>query len=175
MFLRDFGAVFQNAYIVEDLEQAANHWAQKCGVGPFAAYSHHKYDSVIYRGEETGMDISLAFAYAGDFQVELVQVHDTEAPSAFADALKKNGYGLHHVGLLSENFEKDIAAFESRGLSLLQRNIDVAGVEAAFIDSDNHPGGVIELLRATPELTENLNFLKAVAEQWDGKDSLMYL
>lgn len=175
MLLANAGVIFQNAYLVENLEAAATHWAQNCGVGPFAAYKNQQYKSVIYRGQETSVDVSLAFAYCGDFQIELIQVHDIETPSVFTDALKTQGFGLHHIGILCETFDETIAAFTEKAMPVLQRGVDVNDVETVFMDSAAHPGAMVELLRATPALSESLDFLKLVSADWDGNDSIMYL
>lgn len=163
-----FESIFQVAYVVADIDAAVTHWARVLGVGPFFVVRRQRYAECVYRGQPTDPEVSLAFAYSGDLNIELVQLHD-EAPSVFRDFVTAHGYGLQHVGCFADDIaqaSKDLAA---AGVRELQRNVSTAGVETRFFDTELHPGAQLELIAATPELRGRFAAMKAAAETWDGR------
>ncbi len=68
--------VFQYAYFVEDLSVSAAQWARTLDAGPFFVAAHHRGDTFNYRGTEVEADVSYAFGYAGESQIQLVEQHD---------------------------------------------------------------------------------------------------
>ncbi|HHM8126990.1 TPA: VOC family protein [Pseudomonas aeruginosa] len=161
------GPMMQIAYVVEDIDLAVKHWAEKLGVAPFFVTRHAKYETLTYQAEPTGCDITLAFAYSGDLQIELVQQHN-DAPSVFREFVQRNGYGMHHVGVLTEDLQADVRSLAGKGVTPVQHCISELGVEAIYLDSDFHPGGMLELIQATSVLKEAFSFMKDAADTWDG-------
>ena len=82
---------FQQAYLVNDLDAAITHWHQTFGAGPFVKAEHHKTDRFDYRGTNHEADVSYAFGYLGDMQIQFIVQHDSQAPTA-----KKRVLGLFH-------------------------------------------------------------------------------
>lgn len=160
------GSLMQIAYVVEDIDLAVKHWAEKLGVAPFFVTRHAKYSKLTYQGEQAYCDISLAFAYSGDYQIELVQQHN-DMPSVFRDFVERNGFGMHHVGILAEDIEEEILKLAARGVDPVQHCISELGVEAIFFNCDLHPGGMLELIQATPVLSAAFSYMKDAAKNWD--------
>ena len=44
--------IFQQAYLVNDLDTAIQGWANLFGAGPFVSTHHHKTDTFDYRGTD---------------------------------------------------------------------------------------------------------------------------
>ena len=82
--------IMQFSYVVRDLDAAIEHWAGNLQVGPFFVAPHVPYTRCLYRGTPTDLDMSVAIAYTGDTQIELVQQHN-DAPSIFRDFLSRRG------------------------------------------------------------------------------------
>ena len=80
------GPIMQNGFVVRDLEAAVHFWAETFGVGPFFAMRHIPFATCVYRGEPTDADLSVAIAYSGEHQIELVQQHN-DAPSIYSEWL----------------------------------------------------------------------------------------
>ena len=72
------GPVVQMAYVVNDLHDAIGQWTSKLCVGPFFVLEHVKYPEHEVDGVRSSPQMSLAFAYSGELQIELVQQHDDE-------------------------------------------------------------------------------------------------
>jgi hypothetical protein len=169
MLAGSIGAIMQIAYVVDDLDQAIDHWTCKLGVGPFFVRRHVEYQDFSYRGAPSPADVSLAFAYSGETQIELVQQHN-DAPSVFGDFVRAHGYGLQHIGVLSDDLYADVARLAKEKIRPVQRCLNANGVETLFFDTDRHPGAMLELIQASPELDAAFAFMKQAAAGWAGDD-----
>ena len=90
--------VFQYAYFVEDLSVSATHWARTLDAGPFFVAAHHRGDTFSYRGTPVEADVSYAFGYAGESQIQLIEQHD-DLPSIYRDMYAPGQFGFHHVAV----------------------------------------------------------------------------
>ena len=95
--------LFQHAYVVTDLDAAVRRWSELFGAGPFALRWHHVAPQFAYRGTPDQADVSYAFGYLGDIQVQLIQQHD-DTPSIYRDMYGPDEEGFHHVATLVHDF-----------------------------------------------------------------------
>src|SRR3954447_13489023 len=111
------GKKMQIAWVVSDLDAALAYWTDSLGVGPFVVFERAIGDrKVLHRGEPTAFEMSLAFSYVGDTQIELV--HPTNsAPSPYREFLDSGREGLHHIGFWPEKFDQAVECLEGRGFS----------------------------------------------------------
>lgn len=165
-----FGAIMQNGYLVEDLESAALHWVTTLGVGPFFFMQHIDFAECYYRGKHAEIDLSVAIAYAGDIQIELIQQHD-ESPSIYQAFGSKHGTGLQHVGAIVDDLDQALADNQAEHLKE-QWGITSTGMRFAYLNTDFHPGGMIELIESTPEMIQAFTYMKSAADDWDGSKPL---
>ncbi len=166
------GPIMQIAYVVADLDAAISHWAGKLAVGPWAVQRHVNYKLSHYRGVATPADISVAFAYSGDVNIELVQQHN-DAPSVFHDFVSRHGNGLQHVGVLSDDLETDTLRLADQGIALVHRLINPNGVETRFFDTEFHPGALLELIGRSDLTDAGFAQLRGAAQAWDGKEAIL--
>jgi hypothetical protein len=75
---------------------------------------HLQPDYLRVHEKDADLDLSLAIAYSGDLQYELVQQHNA-TPSPYKDFLDSRGEGLHHLCTWSENFDADLARWTANG------------------------------------------------------------
>jgi|GEM_PF-1486372 len=106
--------LFQHAYLVNDLDQAITHWHTLFGAGPFVKAEHHKTDRFDYRGTDQEADVSYAFGYLGDMQIQFIVQHD-DTPSIYRDMFEPGQEGFHHLGCLVHDFEAEFSRLESLG------------------------------------------------------------
>jgi len=99
-----FGPARQVAYIVNDLDEALDHW-RELGVSTFViARNVSPLQNAFYRGEKSGPTlVSIAFGYLGDMQIELIQPHHDD-PSIYKEALESGISGVHHYAVCVEDF-----------------------------------------------------------------------
>ena len=162
-------AIMQIAYVVEDLDSAVEHWARRLGVGPFFVRRHVVFREFLYRGRPSAPDLSLAFAFSGATQIELIQQHN-QAASVFSHFRRRHGFGVQHLGALSENLSRDIEQLAARGISVVQRSCNERGFETVLLDTEAQPGTMLELIGASPPLLEGFARMRQAAAEWDGGD-----
>ena len=108
---------FQHAYVVTDLDAAVRRWSELFGAGPFALRWHHVAPRFAYRGTPAQADVSYAFGYLGDIQVQLIQQHD-DTPSIYRDMYGPDEEGFHHVATLVHDFAAAAEHFLDHGFEL---------------------------------------------------------
>jgi methylmalonyl-CoA/ethylmalonyl-CoA epimerase len=162
------GAYMQIAYMTTDLHRAVRKWSFQKGVGPFVIAAHAEFESVEFDGRSTQIDVSLAFAFSGNMQIELITQHN-DAPSVFKNV---DGPTPHHLGVLTPNIKADRKTLESAGWSLRQHSISNVGTEVMFF-SDAIGTELIELIASNPDMLRRHEAMRGAAAQWDGSNPLL--
>lgn len=160
------GRIVQFSYVVRDLDAAIEHWAGVLQVGPFFVLEHVPYKTCHFRGQPTDIDMSVALAYSGDTQIELVQQHN-DAPSIFQEFLAERGEGLQHVGALTSDLAADLAALAAHGVVPVQEGEAENGTRFAYVNSDKYPGAMLELFDVPPEIASAFEYMRNKARDWD--------
>ena len=114
---------FQEAYLVNDLDESILKWSDLFGAGPFRKAEHHKTDRFHYRGTNQEADVSYAFGYLGDMMIQFIQQHD-DRPSIYREMYKSGAEGFHHGGYKNQyHHQRSLGeSYKNRGHRLrLQR------------------------------------------------------
>jgi len=164
---RRLGAVVQTAYVVDDLHDAIRWWASSLGVGPFYVLERVKYPVCEVNGVYGNPELSLAFAYSGELQIELMQAHDDE-PSVIHAYPASPVNGLHHVGILSPDFAADKAHLVAGGLRPVASLVSELDVRTEFFHGGPQHGGLVELIQVNDLVIGFFDALKHAAAEWDG-------
>lgn len=167
---RRYGPILQNGFAVRDWRAAAEHWVTVLGVGPFFAMRHIEFDWCEYRGEPVDIDMSVALAYTGEQQIELVQQHN-DAPSIYTDFLARNEPGLQHMGVLVDDLQ---ATLDDNGLRrrIVQQGRTAAGIDFAYVDTVLHNGTMLELIEAGEGVRRAFDHMRRAAQGWDGSEPI---
>jgi hypothetical protein len=170
--LRHSGIV-QNAYVVEDLTEACRRFSDTLGIGPFFRGERHPMRDVRYRGRPAPepVVIEIALAQAGDVQIELIQQH-SPGPSAYRDVFAKGEEGLHHVAVFAGDYAGCRQSLVDAGFEVA---MDIAGLgdyEICYVDTTAAFGHMLEIYPEHPALRRLYAFVRAAAEQWDGRDPI---
>ena len=142
--------IFQQAYLVNDIEASIRHWNRLFGAGPFVVVPHHKTERFAYRGTDAEADVSYAFGYLGDMMIQFIQQHD-DTPSIYRDMFAKGEEGFHHVGVLVHDWQTERQR-------LLDMGFDIAcelwadNVNAAYFDTRSVNGGFTEIHGDPPHI-----------------------
>lgn len=163
------GPVMQNAFVVPDLESAIEHWTQVMGVGPFFLFERIAFTEYFFRGRAVRpMDLTIAIAYWGELQIELIRQLD-DSPSIYTEFQGAHGSGMHHMGVMIQALDADLAQLARRGVQPVQRG-SLPGMRFAYIATDHHAGGIIELIEATRGARALFERMREAAQYWDGRD-----
>jgi hypothetical protein len=168
---RLFGAVIQNGYVVRDIEAAMRHWLEVLGVGPWFYIPHLPVPDFKYKGQPSPVDVSLALAYSGTLQIELIQQRN-EAPSLYRDFLNAGHEGLQHLGYGTKNFDADLSRLLSVGYTIGHSGSVSGRGPFVYLLTESHPGTVVELLDMSGRREQIFARMAEAARDWDGHDPI---
>ena len=162
--------VFQNAWVVPNVEQACLAWVEQMGIGPFFVTEYRDaFDSVTYRGEAARLDMIVALAQAGNVQVELIQPLVEQC--AYRDSVPAGQMGFHHMCVWTHDIDADTEYFKSLGYAAANHG-KVGGVDFAYYDTRPLLGCMLEVVSKQDSVVERFAQIAAAAQQWDGKDPI---
>ena len=155
---------FQEAYFVNDVEEACTNWNKLYKAGPFVVTEHHKTDEFMYRGTSQEADVSYAFGYLGDMMIQFIAQHD-ETPSIYRDMYKAGEQGFHHVGILVNDYKGEKARILDMGFELACE-LHADNVNACYIDTRSASGGFTELHDDPPHILAAFANWRRAHELW---------
>jgi len=141
--------IAQIAIIVKDLDQAVRNYHDRFGVGPWHFYTYGKplVPRMTRRGKPAEYRMRVALSNVGDMRIELIQ--PLEGDTVYAEFVREHGYGVHHIGVLTDDMRKSLEQAERAGLAMTQ---DGAGFgpdgdgHYAYLDTKRLIGTTIELI-----------------------------
>lgn len=164
------GSVYHTGYVVTDLRAAICNWVEQLGAGPFFLFEGFSFTDPVYRGSSIGPRVTLAFAYSGDFCVELIQQTD-DTPSIYREAPR----ALHHVGILVPDLEAATEVYAKRGIECSFRGGFPFGGGCTYLDTVDSLGFMTELVQGTPVIDAMLAQMRAAHADWNRKDHVAVL
>jgi len=175
MSLVSFGqpddGVVQMAYVVEDIQRSMLDWAKKLKIGPWFLLEHFTGEEAQYRGQPTNVDVSIAMSFAGHMMIELIQQRN-DAPSVYRDVVAKRGYGFHHWGVATWNFDSDIERYRASGYDLAFFARVPSGARVGYMDTTADLPGMIELIELGAAFEPTFNRFYKASIGWDGSDPI---
>jgi len=162
--------IFQFAYVVDDLDAAADHWASTMGAGPFFVAAHHRADRFLYRGQPIEADVSYAFGYSGTTQIQLVVQHD-DLPSIYREMFPSGG-GLHHIASLVADYDGARQRLLDQGHELACE-LDANDIHACYFDCRTSLQCFVELHSRTDRIVATFARWQQEHEEWDGQGAAL--
>jgi hypothetical protein len=173
MALLGFGqpqtGIMQMAYVVEDIDAAMRRWIDELHVGPWFLLPSFTGVDPVYRGAPARSDVALAMSYAGHMTVELIQPRDDE-PSVYKEWIDRHGYGFHHFGVGSLDYDADLARHVEQGHDLVFEAKVPTGGRVAYVDTTAELPGYVELIELDEGTDVAFTRFYAASLGWDGKD-----
>ncbi len=165
--------IWQNAWVVPDVEAAAMNWVRNFGVGPFfvTEYGDDLLKDLNYRGSPGSLNILVAVSHAGPIQIELIQRLDDQ-PTPYSDTVAKGETAFHHVAVWSDDIDADIAHYEQQGAPMAITGRVVDSVRFAYADTHAALGSMVEIVERSSDFDARLRELEGICNSWDGKDPL---
>ena len=168
--LTALGPVGQLAYLPTDLDAAVRYWTQTMGVGPFYLLENVALGGMKYRGQPTDAVFSIAIAYWGDVQIELIRA-ENDAPGIYTGEYAVTDR-LHHICIFVDSIAEARAAAAAVGAEILVEGTVGADGEVIYVDAGGGPGHVIELLQNMSGADAIFQMIKDAGKDWDGSDPL---
>ena len=153
--------IAQICVIVPDLDRAVENYWKVFGIGPWSFYTYGTplVKRMTRHGRPSEYKMRVALANVGPMRIELIE--PLEGDTVYSEFVEKHGYGVHHVGVLTDNMATALHQAEEAGLEMTQ---DGAGFgpdddgHYAYLDTEELIGTTIELIerpqrRNPPERT----------------------
>jgi len=106
------GGLFQQAFVVADLEQAQQTMQATLGCGEFVNLPAADLDYDL-RGERVSCALEIGFARSGNVQIELIR--PARGEGLHVEFLASNGPGAHHLGFLVDDLDAVVATAGTSG------------------------------------------------------------
>jgi hypothetical protein len=175
MSLLNFGqpddGIIQMAYVVEDIHRAIDRWVGQLKVGPWFLLEHFTGVDASYRGKPSEADVAIAMSFAGHMMIELIQPNN-HAPSVYRETIDQRGYGFHHWGVGSKDFDRDVETFRKRGAELAFFLRVPSGGRVAYMDTTADLPGMVELIELGADFERIFTGFYRASLGWDGKDPI---
>ncbi|MES2496232.1 MAG: VOC family protein [Pseudomonadota bacterium] len=171
--IKALGDIIQMAYLPEDFDATLRYWTETVGVGPFFLMENIQLGEMRYRGQPTDARFSIAIAYWGDIQIELIRP-ENDAPSIYSGeyAVKDR---LHHICIFVDSIADARRACAEAGAEILVEGKVGDSGEVIYVDAGGGPGHVIELLQPMAGSEGLFAMIKDAARDWDGSEPLRKL
>ena len=169
IFGQPLGGIVQVAYVVEDLQKSITEFSQKFNIGPWFYSNGYTLKEASYRGKPTDMRMGLALSFSGNMCFEVIQPLD-DKPSVYWDVIKKKGYGFHHLGMATTQYEVDVARYQKMGYVLAFEGLTPRGIRFAYFDTTGDLPGMLELIEYNDTQLMFLSLMQQASVNWDGKD-----
>lgn len=161
--------IIQSAYVVENIRQAIDHWVTKLKVGPWYLLEHFAGEEPRYRGGPSHADSALAMSFAGHMMIELIQPLN-DAPSVYWDTIKRRGYGFHHWGVGTNDFDRDVQRFRAAGYEQAFFARVPSGGRVSYMDTTADLPGMVEFIELGASFDPIFSGFYRATIGWDGKD-----
>ncbi len=171
MGIKSIGPVMQIAFVPADFDAALRHWTQVMGVGPFFMLENIQFEDSRYLGAPNECLFSIALAYWGDLQVELIR-QENDAPSIYRGVA---GQGLHHICLITDDIAAARATAQAAGATLLVEGKVGADGAVIYVDTGGGPGSIVEVLQPASGMLDLFAMIRESSVNWDGSEPLRRL
>lgn len=161
--------IIQMAYVVEDIHAAMNEWVGKLRVGPWFLLDHFTGEEPVYRGQASTADIAIAMAFAGHMNIELIQPNN-DAPSVYRELIERRGYGFHHWGRATCQFDRDLEQYRTAGHEVGFICRVPSGGRVAYMDTTKQLPGFVELIELGGAFEAVFSRFYRASIGWDGSE-----
>ena len=142
-----FGKIDQIGVMVRDMDKAIEYY-QSLGIGPFEPLKNVAIISREIYGKHIAPDspkLKIRVAQMGPVQFELIE--PGEGAYFWREFLDAKGEGINHLGFFVDDIDKAEAELAGKGCKLLYRSRFQNGGGAAYFDTDEVGGVLIEFVQ----------------------------
>ena len=141
--------VAQICLIVRDLDKAVENYWNIFGIGPWHFYTYGKplVKRMTRNGKPCEYKMRVALSNIGPLRIELIE--PLEGDTVYSEFVEQHGYGVHHLGVLTDNMSESLEEARRAGFTMTQ---DGAGFgpdddgHYAYLDTEDSIGTTIELI-----------------------------
>jgi methylmalonyl-CoA/ethylmalonyl-CoA epimerase len=148
----------QIGYVVPEIHAAIRFFKEKLGVRNFLVKEDIAGQEQTYRGKPGHFRHSIAFGYAVNMQIELIQT--LSGPSTYSEFIEQNPRGgVHHLGIFVDDYDAAVADMNERGFDVVQTGRN-GETRFAYFDVDHPIGTLLEVVYLAAPIREAFARLK---------------
>src|SRR6516162_8970532 len=152
----------QVAFVVRDIGTAQRFFSQSMGIPRFYVIEHFGGRAIdtTFRGHPAKHDFTIALAYSGNTQIELIQ--HLSGDTCYKEFLERRGEGMQHLGFFLDDREQHqgvLAEFRKNGFSVLQSG-RFGDALYTYFDTESAIGAVMEIVYLDPRSKELMGRIK---------------
>jgi methylmalonyl-CoA/ethylmalonyl-CoA epimerase len=164
------GPLLQLGYVTLDFEASLDFWTRKMGVGPFFRFDHVPFTGSKYKNQDSFIDISTAFAYWGDTQIEIIRQHN-DAESVFKTWSDRNSVGVHHVCVQVADLEEVRSQCLTAGGAVVQEAWMEGAGHFIYVELGGQQD-LVEFAQLDKSFGDLFAYMKRAARNWNGEDPI---
>lgn len=145
-----FTGTGQIGIVVHDLDATLRRYVDDFGIGPWQVFevTPENAPDLRHDGEPIKAATRSAVAMVGSVMWEITEPLDEHGP--FARFLREKGEGVHHIAVVTPDFEAVVEEQVQRG-KMLPLSGSFSGVDVAYLPTDQDLGVVLEVFSGTPD------------------------
>jgi len=159
-------AIYQVAFLVEDLERAALAWGRR-GAGPFYRFDGFRFTEILFPEGMASPTLSILLGYSGDTMLELIEVQ--EDPTGLFPA--SPGPAPHHLAMLVDDIDGYLEKHSCRDQLALHGRFPT-GTPIAMLDTRAELGLLTELVTLDASVQQMIAHMRAEAAAFNGEQLL---
>ena len=156
---------FQIGYVVPDIQKAMAFFKGTLGVPEFYLMEKPELSDETYLGKPSPLQVNLAFGWAGQMQLELIEPLSGESTYSKFLSERPQG-GMQHFALQVENFEAGLAEMKAKGYEPVQTGRN-GETYFAYFDTTDSIGVYTEILHLSAEEMSAAMGMKKAANPTD--------
>jgi hypothetical protein len=108
-------------------------------------------------------------SFAGHMMVELIQEHE-KVPSVYRETIEKRGYGFHHWGIATKDFDRSVREYEASGYEMAFLARVPTGGRVGYLDMTRDLPGMVELIELGASFDPVFSSFYRATIGWDGAE-----
>jgi hypothetical protein len=142
--------ISQIGIVVPHIGTAVRYYSKFLNIKPWFR-SKTRSNDTAFRGESFLLELEIALAFSGGVEIELIQML-TDRECIYSEIMRKQGGGLHHVGIMVTGFDRKLEQMEAAGIGVIQsgviRTVGGAVTKYAYMDTVSTCGIVSEIIES---------------------------
>ena len=155
--------VYQVAFVVDDLDAAAQDWGRR-GAGPFYRFDEFEFSEMLHPAGAASPRLSILLGYSGDVMLELIEVLD-DSTGLFSVPRRPTA---HHVAMLVNDIDRYLDRRDCRA-QLAMHGLFPTGTPIAMLDTRGETGLLTELVTLDDSVRAMITQMRSEAQSFTGE------
>ena len=142
---RSFNRIDQVCIVVRDLQKTIAHYWNSFGIGPWKIFLLEEplLREMTIKGKPAKYRIHVAMCQLENIYFEVIQ--PLSGDTVYKEFLEQKGEGLHHLGFIVEDLDREMKRFETKGLGTVQTG-RFQGGGFSYLDTQEQFGTILEII-----------------------------